>query len=282
MRFFVPAALALAGCFPPAPEVSIPPALDAVLRIGERAEADGDRERAGEAYEAAAREFPEHAAAWAYLGEFRRFWRSDAEGARQAFERALAAPVVDQASAAFAWRGLGEIARHEGRVDEAVRCFERSLSVRPLADTHRSLSALYGNERRDFVKAAQHARAAVAASPDDPIALLLFAVQMERLGRADEGRAAFERAVRLAGCDDRGAPTGGPGRRIHCCVLYNAACYHAVRGDRERALAMLAAFFATPNHRHVTREALLADPDFASIRDDPAFRALLEREQAPD
>lgn len=278
MRTCALAALALAGCFPPAPEVSIPPALDAVLRIGERAEAEGNRERAGEAYEAAVRGFPEHAAGWAHLGEFLRFWRSDAAGARAAFERALAAPVADRTSAAFAWRGLGELARHEGRVEEAIRCFERSLATRPLADTHRSLSALYGNERRDFAKAARHAQAAVEESPDDPIALLLFAVQMQRLGREDEAHRAFERAIWLAGCDDRGAPLGDAARRIHCCVLYNGACYHAVRGDRERALAMLAAFFATPNHRHIAREEILADPDFASIRDDPAFRALLNTE----
>jgi tetratricopeptide (TPR) repeat protein len=268
------AAIPLASCLAPiVPDAPLPAALDAVLRIGEEAEARGDRDRAGEAYASAARAFPDHAAAWTHHGEFLRFWRHDAGAARAAFERALAAPQADRASLAFAWRGLGELARHDGRIDEAIRFFERSLAIRPLADTHRSLSALHANDRRDFARAAHHARAAVDASPDDPIALLQFAVEMERLGRREEGQRAFERAIALAGCDDRGA-SDGP---VHCCVLYNGACYHSVRGDRERALAMLAAFFATPNHRHVTPEEVLADPDFASIRDDPAFRALLER-----
>jgi len=64
-------------------------------------------------------------------------------------------------------------------------------------------------------------------------------------------------------------------------VLYNGACYHAVGGDRERAIAMLAAFFATPNHRHITREELLADPDFESLRADPEFRGLVDRTLPP-
>ncbi len=60
-------------------------------------------------------------------------------------------------------------------------------------------------------------------------------------------------------------------------MLYNGACYHAVGGDRERAIAMLEAFFRTPNHRHIAREDLLADPDFETLRGDAAFQTLVER-----
>jgi len=183
-----------------------------ILEEGEAAEARGDGDAAGRAYWRAVVEFPERAEGWAAYGEHLRFRRDDAAGARRAFERAIAAPRGGEDSRAFAWRGMGELARDEGRVDDAIRCFEKSLSLRPLADTHRSLSALYATERRDFERAARHARAAVDAAPGDPIALLQLAVQLRRQGAAGEARAAFERALRLAGCDDRGAAAGP----IHC------------------------------------------------------------------
>lgn len=62
---------------------------------------------------------------------------------------------------------------------------------------------------------------------------------------------------------------------MHCCVLYNAAGYYGVCGEREGALRMLDAFFKTPNHRHLTREAVLNDPDFATMRGQPDFSKLI-------
>ena len=180
--------------------------------------------------------------------------------------------MTSDPSVAFAWRGLGEISRARGDVAGAIERFEKSLALGPLADTHRSLSALYANERRDFDKAAFHAKAAVDLSPEDPIALLQYAVQMERFKKPREAREAFTSAIRLANCDERGRSES----LVHCCVLYNAACYHAVRGDKEGALAMLKEFFITPNHRHITKEEILKDPDFESLVKDRDFAALLE------
>src|SRR6185503_19034557 len=142
----------------------------------------------------------------------------DPAAAETAFKKAIDAKFESPASVAFAWRGLGEIARGRNQIDRAIQCFEKSLSVSPNADAHRSLSALYATEKRDFEKAAHHAKAAVDLSPEDPIAL------------------------------------------VHCCVLYNGACYHAVRGNKADALAMLKEFFSTPNHRHITREEIVRDP----------------------
>lgn len=208
-------------------------------------------------------EYSEYASAWAHYGEQLRFEKNDSDKAQAAFFRAIAAPRSDSRSVAFAWRGLGEIARERKDIEGALASFEKSLAIFALADTHRSLSSFYATEKHDFVKAADHAKAAVAIDPDDPIALLQWAVQAERAGRKQEAEEACSKALRLN-------PT-------HCCVLYNAACYHAVRGDRKQALGMLDSFFATPHHRHITREEMVADPDFASLLNDSDFRALLDR-----
>jgi tetratricopeptide (TPR) repeat protein len=274
---FIDVGLALvlaAGCQTPRRSVPTPTPepLASLLRQGQEAESRGDKAAVGAAYERAVREFEDYSVAWSHLGEYRRFWAHDLNAAFDAFKKAIESPKTTDTSVAFAWRGLGELCRAKAKVDDAILCFEKSLSIAPVAETHRSLSALYATERRDFDKAAHHARAAVELSPDDPIALLQFAVQMVRFKKPEEAKKAFDKAIQVAGCDEQGRSTG----LVHCCVLYNGACYHAVRGDKAAALAMLKEFFITPNHRHITRDEILRDPDFESLVKDPDFQALLE------
>jgi hypothetical protein len=57
----------------------------------------------------------------------------------------------------------------------------------------------------------------------------------------------------------------------------NAAGYYAVASNKTGMLAMLHAFFATPNHRHLSREHLLRDPDFTAYHGDADFQAVLDR-----
>lgn len=268
----VAAVLALAACGAPQRLEKNPDALEALLRRGEEAESGGDGRTAGEAYEQAVRDFGDYSSAWSHAGEFRRFWKRDPAAGEAAFRKSIDAPRFTDDSVAFAWRGLGEIARSRGDVDRAIACFEKSLSIKPRVETHRSLSALHATERHDFEKAAYHAKAAVELSPDDPIALLQFAVQMVRFKKPQEAKAGFAKAIRLAGCDERGRSND----HVHCCVLYNGACYHAVRGDKAAALAMLKEFFLTPNHRHITRDEILKDPDFEGLVRDPEFLAMLD------
>lgn len=239
---------------------------------GVAAERREDFAAAGAAYGRAIQRFPRHAQAWAQYGEYLRFYAHDEARAQAAFERAVQAPVADPAAVAFALRGLGDMAGRRGDLPRAIQYLAQSLEICPLADTHRTLCHLHGCAG-DFERAAFHSQRAVELAPDDPIALLLHASQLKRNGRSAEAQAAFERALRLAGCD----PGGGHEAPVHCCVLLNAAGFHAVCGEREQALKMLAAFFDTPNHRHLPRTHFLEDPDFAALRSDSAFTGLLDK-----
>ena len=62
-------------------------------------------------------------------------------------------------------------------------------------------------------------------------------------------------------------------------LYYNLACTHALLGERERALALLERDFRTnyPSPGALARQKAWAakDPDLASLRDDPRFRALV-------
>jgi len=274
---FIDVGLALvlvAGCSSPkrsAPAES-PEPLVHLLSQGRECETNGDGPGAAAAYERATREFPDHSVAWSHLGEHRRFWGRDPASAEAAFTSAIHSKVTTGPSVAFAWRGLGEIARGRGQVDHAIECFKKSLAVGPSTEAYRSLSALYATEKRDFEVARHYAFSALKLSPEDPIAQLQYAVQMVRFNDRTEAQKWFAEAIRLAGCDVNGRSAD----LVHCCVLYNGACYHAVRGDKAAALAMLKEFFITPNHRHITRDEILRDPDFESLLDDPDFKALLD------
>jgi tetratricopeptide (TPR) repeat protein len=246
--------------------------LNQLLQSGEDAERRDDFSAAEECYRNAVSLFPQHARAWAHYGEFQRFYKHDDTAARNSFKKALDAGVPDAESAAYSWRGLGVLAEKSGDTATAIQYYNKSLAAKPLSDTHRSLCDLYGFQR-DFAKAAEHARLAAEIDPDDPIALLLYATQLERAGRQSEGIEAFKRAIKLGGCDDQGRHA----QPVHCCVLYNSAGYYAVCGKTDGALNMLAAFFETPNHRHLSRQYLLDDPDFVEMKKDQRFIDLVDK-----
>ena len=212
--------------FPPIPgaphaqtdkrEKELPDALDKLLLEGERAERTGDVAGAGAVYRNARGRFPEYALAWSYYGEYLRFYSADSEAAARAFRRAIAAPYTDKRATAFAWRGLAEIALHQGSIDEAIRLLHKSIDLIPMAAAHRSLSALLATAYRDFAGAAEHASLALQLVPDDPLALLQYAVQLVRLGKPVEGRSAFVRALELGGA------RGNIGKHDRAAVLPKA------------------------------------------------------------
>jgi Tfp pilus assembly protein PilF len=246
--------------------------LEQLLARAKSAEADGDLERAGQAYRRMVAEFPDDACGWSNYGEFLRFLVHDRAAAKDSFAAALRAPTSTAQQRAFSLRGLGDIANADGDSEAAIALMQRSLAVMPLADTHRGLSVLLLVAHHDVQGAAEQARLAVELAPGDPLTLLVYAILCERSGRHDDGRRAYDSAVAMAGCADPACPHG----RVHCCVFYNAACYHAVCGEREQALRMLTAFFAAPNHLHRSRGEIEHDPDFSGLVADAQFVALLD------
>ena len=245
--------------------------LDKLLESGENAEWRDDWQAAEENYRQAITLFPRHARAWAHYGEFQRFYRHNETEAARAFDRALHATIPDTVSEAFSLRGMGELAENNGDTQHALELMQQSLKVKPLADTHRSLSHLYGRINHPE-EAAEHAKRAAELDPNDPIALLLYAAQLERAGKHELGQQTFKKAIAIGGCD----PQGGHAGPVHCCVFYNSAGYYAVKGERAGALKMLEAFFKTPNHRHLSREHVLSDPDFTELKNDSEFMKLVD------
>jgi len=241
------------------------------------AELAGDLPGADRIYRHIVADHPDDALGWAAYGEFLRFLIHDPVQAKLAFQTALQVPHPSDQLRALALQGLGDIAGAAGDSEGAIAIMRQSLAVMPLADTHRALSVLLLVAHHDEAGAAEEARLAVAATPNDPLSLLVYAILCERIGHHDDGRRAFSHALSIAGCDAQGRAD----HPVHCCVFYNAACYLSVCKQPMQALTMLSAFFAAPNHLHRSRHDIVGDPDFAGMLQDPGFIALLDKNLPP-
>ncbi|HLX61693.1 MAG TPA: tetratricopeptide repeat protein [Planctomycetota bacterium] len=247
-------------------------ALERQLNDAASAEAREEFAAARKLYEQTVKEYPESAEAWAALGEHLRFYAHDSQGAAAAFKKALNVPKPEAHATAFAYRGLGELAAKDGHIEVALDDFKKSADAQPIADTYRSICHLYCTQRK-FKEAAEAAGEAVKFDPNDAIARLLYAAQLYRAGQTEQARKEYDAAASAHGI----GADGSVKRPIHCCVLYNAAGYMGVSGEKQLALKLLREFLETPNHRHLTRQEIEQDADFESIKSMPEFEALLDK-----
>ena len=124
---------------------------------------------------------------------------------------AVPAPGAEPASAQRLWE-QGQDALRDGRTDEAIRMYERSLALDPnFANNHLSLAAAYLG-KGDDERASEHLACYLAARPHHGTVRAHYAELLLRLGRTDAGRQQYERLV--ADAQDQGAPAQD--QLIHC------------------------------------------------------------------
>jgi tetratricopeptide (TPR) repeat protein len=193
------------------------------------------------------------------------------EAVRRAVEGAAFPPTTstweDYSPGDFLWQSGRELAAH-GYASETRALFERA---------ERWFATRAGADRETVENRRGHARVLYALGRWEEARSLYASVLADDPGTAEHrgamgviaarlgrGREADSIAALLA-VDDRpyqfGAPSLWAGRIA------------AVRGDREAAIAML---HQALREGHSRRYTWHADPDFASLRDFPAFRELLQ------
>lgn len=135
--------------------------------------------------------FPE---AWLALADVHRR-RGDDEAAIDAYRAALDAGAGDSTIRAEIYRGLGTVYLRQRRYDKAVRELRKAVAATPDdAETQGLLGrALYLRGDYDTARVCLE-RAAQAARPD-PLGLASLGDLFERLGRVDEARDAYQRAL---------------------------------------------------------------------------------------
>jgi len=231
--------------------------IDQVMRRGLRAENKEKYEEAERLYTEAHRMDPADPTPLRYIGEVQRHHTGDWVAARATFEKVLAMPA-DPLSRAVALHGLGKMTIHDGEFKKGLRLMERAAEEYPLALTYRNL-AVYWNSEREFAKADEYVKLALALEPADPYNLVFAAVFT-----ADKGGAQTAEALRIA--------------RKHEGLLsasYNLAGIYAQAGQREKALKLLRRHFYQYERYHAVREKEMmearVDEVFVSLRHDPEF-----------
>jgi len=185
------------------------------------------------------------------------------EGAKLEFQKAIAInPRLFEPLHFYA-----QMLRTQDKHELAAEMFCRAADVRPEDFQALAVAAsMYkdcGDEQASLNAAnesIERARRAIELNPDDVRALSLGATILHMLDRIDEALEWSRRSLQISP-ENSGA-------------LYNAACLHALLGKSGQALDLLeqAVDYGARNKRYFE-----TDSDFDCLRDDPRFKALLDR-----
>jgi len=189
----------------------------------------------------------------------------------------------------------------QGRAAEAEQSFEEALRVNPASYEAHFFYGRHCVGTGDVAKAARQFEAAARLEPADYQARCLLVTELDKLGRPDEARAVGMEAMQIIdgrlrhdAQDARALQLGAvlavrlgdAGRarelvqrslvasRDTFSAVYNAACTHALLGDREQALAMLDRAIT---HGRGNLGWIEHDSDLDSLRGEPRFEAILDR-----
>jgi len=167
----------------------------------------------------------------------------------------------------IAYWTLGRIHYSTGKLEEALDLFRRVIDIQPgfyvaYNDLKQTLLKLGRNE-----EAEEAYRRVIALmpnyllrNPDDSRARMFYAVALCDSGKRED-------AIR----EGKAAMDSSPGDSV---MLYNGGCLYARLGDPARAVAALKQAIAAGVVNYGWMEQ---DPDLDSIRDEPEFKALMER-----
>lgn len=232
-------------------------------------------------------------------------WRIDMTEAETAealgaSERALALePYIPEAHVARAC-----VLSMQGRNDAAARGFEEAIRLNPSAHMTHHLYGRHAFGVGEMEKAVELYRTAIRLEPDDYQSLALLEGPLRSLGRTDEAREsnrlaglAIERRLQRRPDDVRALLLGsvqaaheGDAERARALgdramaarpddfsTAYNVACANALLGDHDRALELLD---RAVRHGRGNLGWIEHDTDFASLRGDPRFEAIVGRLRA--
>lgn len=215
-------------------------------------------DQAAASFQLAVRDDPSSAEAYYGLGSAYLNQRKTAE-ARVSFERAIKLRASYPDTLANAWNNLGLLATQEGRVDEAVRCFQQALRSSPdhlialnnLGNAYRleknwdearktleralevspsDPEANYGlamvfAQDDDTAHAYEYLQRALKARPAYPEALNNLGILYLRTQRRDEAVASFEECIRVSPAFDQS--------------YLNLARVYSLEGDTDKTRAVL-------------------------------------------
>lgn len=152
-----------------------------------------------------------------------------------------------------------------GRVEEAKETLRKAIALEPTWGRPYGIMAIILRAEGNYEEALAQTELALRYMPGDITPLNNYANLLVDLKRYDEAEVYFRRAI-------ESFPE-------HPKPYYNLACLDALMGRTDEALANLTEAFKRSD---ALRLEAASDGDFANLREDPRFDALVRRGQAPD
>lgn len=166
----------------------------------------------------------------------------------------------------FAYWIRGRLYKMMDRDSEAIIDFKKVLDLN--GDFH----SAYGDLQWSYVKlndkknlqetvhqAALFYSSYLLHNPDDARAHQFYAITLKRLGRLDEAKKEMDKGIKLEPND--------------LMIIYNAACFYALIGDKTAAIENLNKAI---DNGYRNYEYIKHDPDFYSLKKEPDFIALIQ------
>ncbi|WP_191621337.1 tetratricopeptide repeat protein [Marinihelvus fidelis] len=165
-----------------------------------------------------------------------------------------------------AWYYAGLAYSSQGKFTEAIEMYKKANQVNPLdyqsamflGQAYASLGQKH-EEMKARVASIELIERHIEMNPHDTRALCIGANQLSNVGELERGERMVEEAL-IRGKDEP-------------LVLYNTACFYAIKGDEERALELLE---DAVKKGWGDRAWLETDSDLDAVREDPRFQALLD------
>jgi eukaryotic-like serine/threonine-protein kinase len=200
---------------------------------------------------------------------------------------------------ATGYENIGNVYLSEGKYDECIPYFQRALKIEPFYTTYSNLGNAYFFLKQ-YPSAVQNFEKAVELNSNDTAMAVNLADAYRYAGQQDKARETYEKAIALGFKELRTNPKDA-GVMAQIALSYAKTGNAAQANDfikRARAIdatnvnymyddAEIKALVGRPSEAlHVLQQALEAhypaefadgDPELSSIKQDPAFRALIKK-----
>lgn len=206
----------------------------------------------------------------------------DSLEARQRYQAAIAAYAKDPHPTAAVWNKMGIAHQMMFNLREATRCYKESLRLDPKNSmVLNNLGTVY-DSLKNYSAAERLYHKALKIDPDSPLILKNLGTNLMVQHKFSKGWRAYEEAMKLdpAIFEDHESPTvaNPTSIRERGAMNYFMARGCVRMGQTDCALQYLRMALS---EGYTTIKKVSEDADFASLRDNPAFKQLVAEQQRP-